>query len=187
MPLVRIQHYPTTTQVLIASENISHLAVLELSPAGMNYCRVGAANPELVCGVAWGAVSGKTSGQVVRVVTAGFVSGLVCASNINAGDRVMLASGGRITTLNSITPAGAVSGFVPINLVSGGFASGGVGIGAGPALGNSSGNIISGLTGAVFSSGLFAGTAFNTGRVLGKALASGLGLSAIPVLVTLGA
>ncbi len=167
---IRIQHYPHTGQVFIASEDISHLRVIAIHEAGPRYVELGRnADQAKVCGVAFGSVS---SGGIVRAVTQGIVSGVICALAVNAGDRVTCASAGYITPLNSITPAGT------INLVSG-VVGGNVTVqGSDTALGWTSG-LASGITG-------FAGTAFNTARVLGKALASGGAGSGIPLLVTLG-
>jgi hypothetical protein len=168
MPLLRIYRQPNFQQVFIASEAISDLATIEISTVGARYVQQARdTNPERAVGVARGGVS---SGQLVRAVVEGIVSGVICAAAVNAGDRLMIASGGKVTPLNTITPAGAVSGYAPINLISGGVGSGNVTVGIG-ALGNTSG-ILSGLGGVVFSSGLFAGTAFNTTRVMGKALTS---------------
>lgn len=164
MPLLRIEHYPGVKQVFIASEAISHLAVVEISPAGPQYVKSGVFGTSGgVAGVLYGAVtSALSSGKICRVVTQGIVSGVVCASSINAGDRVTLASGGRIAAFNTITVLGAGGG-----LVSGLQAASG---------------IISG-----WATTLVSGTPFNTAQVLGKALASGGGAgSGIPVLVTLG-
>ncbi|GAI45831.1 unnamed protein product, partial [marine sediment metagenome] len=123
MPLLRIEHYPGVRQIFIASEAISHLAVVEISPFGPQYVKSGVSGISgRVAGVLYGAVtSALGSGKICRVVTQGIVSGVVCASSINAGDRVTLASGGRIAAFNTITPAGAISGYVPINLASGGI------------------------------------------------------------------
>ncbi|MBA7608863.1 hypothetical protein ES703_16047 [subsurface metagenome] len=170
MPLLKIQSYPGVRQVFIASEDISHLAVVEISSAGPQYVKSGVSGVSgRVAGVLYGAVtSALGSGKVCRVVTQGIVSGVVCASSIEAGDRVTLASGGRIAAFNTITPL--------IDLLSGTMASGAVGV-DGQALVGTSG-LISGVTGI---------RAINTAQVLGKALASGGGAgSGIPILVTLG-
>ena len=89
MPLLRIQSYPSFRQIFIASEVISHLAVVEISSAGPQYVKSGVSGVSgRVAGVLYGAVtSALGSGKVCRVVTQGIVSGVVCASSINAGDR----------------------------------------------------------------------------------------------------
>lgn len=164
MALLKIQSYPGFRQIFIASEAISHLAVVEISSAGPRYVKSGVSGVSgRVVGVLYGAMtSALGSGKVCRVVTQGIVSGVVCASLINAGDRVTLASGGRIAALNDITVLGAGGGLVSgIQTASG---------------------IISGYATTIVS-----GTPFNTGQTLGKALASGGGLgSGIPILITLG-
>lgn len=248
MPLLRIQRYPGVRQVFIASEEIGHLATIAISDVGPRYAKLGEnADQALVCGVAYGAVSGQVSGKPFKAVTLGIVSGVALAADVNAGDRVTCASAGKITPLNTITPAGAISGYVT-GVISGYIPAGATGLASGvqagvqvsgyiPAgatgflsgqyhaavSGNgwasgflsglttidtpsifSSGAIAANISGAVaittppvfssgafvgsFSSGAVAGTAFNTARVLGKALASGFVLSGhtIPILVTLG-
>lgn len=191
MPLIRIQHYPGVAKSpFIASEDIAHLAVVEISPFGSQWVALGSDNVSgHIAGVAWGSQSGAVSGKVIEVVHAGVVSGVMCASSINAGDRVTAVSGGRIAAYNVITPAGVISGYVPINIGSGGHPLSGVAAevvitGGDTPLRWVSG-AASGLTGAQFSSGVFTGTAFITGRVLGKALASGTLNSGIPLLVEL--
>ena len=193
MALLRIQHEQGIKHIFIASDNISDLATVELLPGTARYVAMGSdTNPHLAAGVARGTV---TSGQIVRVITQGFVSGVKCAAAVQAGDRLTIATSGRVTPFNTITPAGAISGYVtgaisgyvPAPLMD--LASGGVGgaltaqVTAG-ALGWASG-LASGLTGirapqfssgsiaSIFNSGLFAGTAFNTGRILARALTSG--------------
>ena len=165
MPLIRIQSYPGVRQVFIASEEISHLAVISINKTGPRYVELGTnALQELVCGVAYGAVSGTVSGGIIRAVTQGIVSGVALAADVMAGDRVACASAGKITPLNSIQPAGLVSGLT-----------------------GSGHLILSGIGGGIIS-GYATAVAFNTARVLGKALASGFVLSGhtVPVLVTLG-
>lgn len=184
MPLIRIVHYPGVRQVFIASEEISHLATICYSAAGPNYVALGTnAEQAKVCGVAYGAVSGVVSGKNVRAVINGIVSGVICAVAVNAGDRVAVASAGKISPLNTIQPK--VSGFIPTG--SRGLISGVLGA-THNILSGFAGGILSGstsiTTASVFSSGL--AEALNTARVLGKALASGAANAGIPVLVTLG-
>lgn len=169
MPLLKIQKYPGFRQVFIAGEAISHLAVVEISSYGPQYVKSGISGVSgRVAGVLYGAVtSALGSGKVCRVVTQGIVSGVVCADVIEAGDRVTLASGGRIEAFNTITPL--------IDLLSGTIASGAVGVDEKGLVGTS--GLISGVTGI---------RAINTAQVLGKALASGGLGSGIPILITLG-
>jgi hypothetical protein len=166
MPLLRVQHYPGFKQVFIAAEAISRLAVIEVSLAGARYVKLGTdTTPERVIGVAIESVS---SGQLLRAITHGVVSGLICGGTVNAGDRLGLASGGRVQALNTIPLSGYVAAPL-LDLVSGGVASGSVTVGIG-ALACTSG-FVSGLTGIrspQFSSGLV-----QTGRMLGRALTSG--------------
>lgn len=228
MPLVRIQ---TTARgqkdVFVAAEPIGHLATVCITHGSREVLEGTTDTQEKGCGVAVGAA---LSGKLVRVITQGIVSGVVCASSIQAGERVAVANSsgyahasglvsghGFITPFNTITPVGtvtrvsglitAVSGSVTrvsgsILLASGlmtsGALSGHIGV-EGLALINP-GGLMSGVTGflgeipiftgatPVFSGAIptFTGTAFNTARVLGKALASGGMGSGIPVLVTLG-
>lgn len=183
MPLIRIQSYPGVRQVFIAAEDISHLAVIACSSEGIRRVALGTnAKQAEVCGVAYGAVSGVISGKVIRAVTHGIVSGLICAVKVSAGDRVTCASAGKIAPLNTISPT--ISGFATLHLISG-LVGGEVTVQATPggALGWTSG-IASGLTGIQFSSGKV--TPFDTAKILGKALTSGAIGAGIPVLVTLG-
>ena len=205
MPLVKIQ---TTARgqklIYVAEETISDLATVCIGTESEKIVEGTTAKQPQVAGVAIGQIA---SGSLGPVLTQGIVSGLICGIAVNQGDRVTclnnpalsgagLASGpGLIGPFNTITPAGAISGYVPnisgwINLISGGVASGNVTVGVG-FLASTSG-LVSGLGGVdiitqpIFSSGFFVGTAFNTARVLGKALASGGVGSGIPVLVALG-
>lgn len=166
MPLIRVQSYPGVRQIFIASEAISHLAVVAINETGPRYVEVGTnADQALVCGVLYGGVTSSLgSGKICRVVTHGVVSGVALATDVNTGDRVTCASAGRITPLNSIQPAGVVSGLT-----------------------GASHNILSGYAGGIIS-GYATASTINTARVLGKALASGFVLSGhtVPVLVTLG-
>ena len=166
MPLLRIQSYPGFRQIFIASEAISHLAVVAINETGPRYVEVGTnADQALVCGVLYGEVTSSLgSGKICRVVTHGIVSGVAIATDVNAGDRVTCASAGKITPINTIQPAGLVSGIL-----------------------GSGHNIMSGLGDGIIS-GYATASALHTARVLGKALASGFILSGhtVPVLVTLG-
>lgn len=178
MPLVRIQRDRGTKQIFIAANNIGDLATVEIvaGTAGQAQVQMGADGDEhLAAGVSRGSA---TSGQLVRVITGGIVSGVKTNQAVQAGDRLAIATSGMVTPFNTITPAGAVSGYIP---------AGATGIVSGIQV--ASGDI-SGLatidTPSQFSSGSFAGTAFNTGRVVGKALTSGLSGLGIQMLVCLG-
>ena len=169
--LIRVQRYPGVRQVFIASEEISHLAVIAINETGPRYAELGTnADQAKVCGVAYGAVSGAVSGKPFRAVTEGIVSGVAIATDVNAGDRVTCASAGKITPINTVTHT--------VNLISGLVGGAVTAQASDGALGHTSG-ILSGLTGI---------QPVDTARVLGKALASGFVLSghAIPLLVTLG-
>lgn len=201
MPLLKIQSYPGVKEIFIASEAISDLATVELVVGpGRRVAMGSTTRQELAAGVARGAA---VSGAIVRVVTHGIVSGVKADQDVNAGDRLAIATSGMVTPFNTITPegnvsgniTGAISGYVPINLASGGGLSGMIGVGDGPALVITSGGSRSGVTGvqfcsgglaATFGSGLLVGTAFNTGRVVGKALTSGLSGVGIQMIVSLG-
>ena len=173
--MLRVQHYPGFKQVLIAADIISRLAVIEISSVGPGYVDSYGTNPQNVVGVAAG---DALSGQPIKAVTHGLVSGVICASAVNAGDRVGSAVSGQIQSLNTIP----VSGFVPaplLDLISGGVGSGSIVMGA-SRLACTSG-LQSGLTGIrapQFGSGLAL-----TGLVLGRALGSGGVGSGIQVMV----
>ncbi len=175
MALLKIQTEQGVKRIFIAAEGISDLATVELSPGGARYVAMGSTtNQHLVAGVARGLAA---SGQLIWVVTEGFVSGVKTNQTVNAGDRLAIATSGRVTPFNTITPTGypLISGSL---LMSGYFASGflsGVLSGYGyPTSGFVQANI----------SGAFVGTAFNTGRVLGKALTSGLSGLGIQMIVS---
>ena len=166
MPLIRVYRDGNVIKsVFFAGEAISHLASLEIASGGGRYVRPGSDTYE--CRAAGVAIGGVSSGELVRAVTQGIVSGVICIGPVNAGDRVTLASGGRITPLNTITPL--------INLISGTMASGQVGVDL-QALSCTSG-LVSGVTGI---------RPFDTAMVLGKAIASGLSGYGVQLLVTLG-
>jgi hypothetical protein len=159
MAIIKVTAYPGHIAVLQAVEGINDLHAVMISPLG------GVA--EATSGQGWrgvGIARGTVlSGQLARVMTHGIISGVICAAAVQAGDRLTaegntsgpgLASGpGLVTPFNTITPAGSLGGN---SLVSGLQAASG---------------IISGI--ATIVSGTFTGTAFNTGRVLGRALTSG--------------
>lgn len=174
------------TDIFISEEPIGNLCVVCISATGRKIKLSTAATPELVAGVNIG--GDALSGKPTRVLTHGEVSGLICDAAVTAGDRLAGAVSGRVTPLDTITPAGAVSGYIPTGAT--GRLSGLTGA-AHSILSGYAGGILSGsieiTTPSVFSSGSFVGTAFNTQRVLGKALDTGLGAgSGIRVLVTLG-
>jgi hypothetical protein len=165
MALVRIQREHGVKHIFTAAEGIGNLATIEIIPGtlGQAQVKMGTTGDEhLAAGVAIGAV---TSGKLVWAVTQGIISGVKTAQAVNAGDRLAIATSGMVTPFNTITPAGSLGG--------GGLVSG---------LQAASG-IISGY--ATLTSGTFTGTAFNTGRVLGKALTSGLSGLGIQMLVSL--
>ena len=174
MPLLKIQSYPGFKQVFIAGEGIADLATVELLP-GERQVRMGhTGNEHLAAGVARGEVA---SGALVRVVTQGIVSGVKTAldAEVLAGDRLTIATSGVVVPLNTIAPYAAsgniygtlASGSVRVSFVSGEALLSGV------------------VSGSAFivASGAPLGTAFNTGRVLGKALTSGGSGTGIQMLV----
>jgi hypothetical protein len=166
MPLLRIYRQPSFRQVFIASEAISDLATIEISTVGQGYVQQARdSNPERAVGVARGSVN---SGGIVHAVVQGIISGVIAAATVNAGDRLMIASGGMVTPLNTITAAGLFSG------IAGGLVSG---------IQAASG-IISGYA-TVNLSGYATMAAFNTTRVVGKALTSGGAGSGIAMLVAM--
>lgn len=184
MALTRIVQ-TRVTEVFIAEEPISHLAVVAFGTTGRSVKIAQSTNPELLGGVAVGTV---LSGKLARVVTHGIVSGVLTGAIVSAGDRVTSFTSGRIQPLNTITPAGAisrVSGSMLLTsglLLSGGV-SGFVGVTAGALIHET---LISGVDGFRGEIPTLTGTAWNTARILGKALdniASGLGGR---VLVSLG-
>lgn len=165
MALLRIQHEQGIKRIFIAAEGISDLATVELSPGGARYVSMGSStNPHLAAGVARGLAA---SGQLIWIITEGFVSGVKTNQVVAAGDRLMIATSGRVTPFNTITPAGTLGGG---GLVSGIVVTSGI-------------TAISGY--ATIVSGVFTGTAFNTGRCVGKALTSGLSGLGIQMFVSL--
>lgn len=196
MALTRIVQ-TRVTEVFISEEPISNLCVVALGTTGRSVKIGSSDNQELIAGIAVGGAA--LSGKPVRVVTHGIVSGVICGALVSAGDRVTctnvtsgggLASGaGKITPINTITPAGTVarvSGSIFLTsglLLSGALYSGFVGVG-GAALIHTA--LISGVDGFRGEIPAFTGTAFNTQKVLGKALDHGGIGSGIRVLVALG-
>lgn len=206
MPLIRIQKELGVKHIFIAAEGIGDLATIELV-AGERQVKMGTTGDEhLAAGVSRGSA---LSGKLVRVITDGIISGVKIASGytVNLGDRLTIATSGKVRPFNTITPAGAISGYVtgaisgyvpaPVMDLASGLVGGGLTAQAtAGALGWTSG-LASGLTGirapqfssgsiaSIFNSGLFAGTAFNTGRVIGKALVSGGSGASVQMLVCL--
>lgn len=176
MPLVIISEKAGIKKQYKAGEGLSQHAVIYLSDA--DYVNeVDDTHRAQMVGVAEGIASGGVaSGDPVRVVGFGVVSGVICAAAVSPGDRVTgtemtsgagLASGkGKITPINTISPV--------IDLISGTLANGGVGVDD-TALSLTSG-VLSGVTGV---------RAWNTGEVLGKILTSGGVGSGVQLLVTL--
>ena len=256
MPLLRIKGSPgRVEEIFVADELIGHLASIYIcgGPQNRDVREGTTAQQAAVGGVS---IGGALSGKLVRVITHGYVSGLIAAAAIQAGDRITcanvtsgggLSSGaGKVTPINTITPEGnfldgtfagtpvtpgflsggfagtpvtpgflsggfagtpqAVSGslvFISGTLVSG-LLSGAVAVeglslalhqqwlsGVAGFLGNSytPAGVVSGaisqITPAGAVSGAFLGTAFNTGRILGRALTSGGMGSGIRALISL--
>lgn len=191
MPLIRIQKDKGIKHVFIAGEGIADLASVELV-AGERQVKMGTTGHEyLAAGVARGSAN---SGALVRVITDGIVSGVKIASGYTVayGDRLTIATSGGVVPLDTITPAGAISGYITGN-ISGYVPGTGLASGIQVASGIISGYatltqpaFASGSYAGAFNSGAFVGTAFYTGRVLGKALTSGgSGMAAIQMLVSL--
>lgn len=173
MSLVKIKP-SRITDIFISEEPIGNLCVICVSATGRKVKLSTSTTQELVAGVNIGGA--VLSGKPARVVTHGEVSGLICDAAVTAGDRLAGTTSGRVTPLNTITPAGLL--LLTSGLMTSGALSGHVGV-EGLALINP-GGLISGVTG-------FLGTAFNTQRILGKALDTGLGAgSGIRALVALG-
>ncbi len=167
--LYRIQKYPGRVEVMVAGEALSDLHTVEVTALGNAAAVQEGRTATLIEGM--GVVRGTVaSGAIARVQTAGRISGLICATAINAGDRVAvanltsgpgLASGnGLVQSLNSILLSGNAYGVVSgIQTASG---------------------LISGGTSPLVSGSLL------TGGVIGKALTSGGIGSGIQVLLTGG-
>jgi len=177
MPLLKIQSYPGVREIFIASEAISDLATVELVVGeGRRVAMGSTTNQHLAAGVARGAV---VSGELIRVITHGIVSGVKGDQDVNAGDRLAIAVSGMVTPFNTITPEADISGAI-FGTVSGIVASGfGSGLLSGLSI------PISGIAVTALS-GQLAGSVFNTGRTVGKALTSGLSGVGIEMLVSLG-
>lgn len=177
MPLLRIQSYPGIRQIFIAGEGIANLATVELFQGGRQVKMGATGEGHLAAGIARGAA---VSGDLVRVITHGIVSGVEIGSGytVNLGDRLTLAVSGKVIPLNTIQPtavSGAIGGLVSGLTVSGWLTSGDF---------TASGLVLSGYA-TIIASGQLTGAAFNTGRVLGKALISGGSGAAIQMLVSL--
>jgi len=185
-------------EAFVSEEPIGQLAAVYISTGGRGIKEGDSTTQHLVGGIALARV---LSGKVTRVVTHGIVSGVICGAVVSAGDRVTcinltsgggLSSGkGKITPINTITPAGSVtrvSGFITLAsgalLGTSGLWSGYIGIDGTTLFGH--GGLISGVTGFTGEAPTFTGTAFNTQRVLAKALDNGGIGSGIRVLVALG-
>lgn len=175
MALVVISEKAGVREVHKAGEGLSQHAVVYLSDAEFVKEVDDTHRPEMV-GVGEGIISGGVaSGDPVRVMGFGVVSGVICAAAVVPGDRVTgteLTSGaGFASGKGKIRPINIMSGLV--NLISGTLASGAVGV-DGSELSCTSG-IVSGVTGIYH----------DTGKVLGRVLTSGGPGSGIMLLVTL--
>ncbi len=196
MALIKVR--PTrTVEAFISEEPIGGLAVVCISTGGRSVKEGTSTTQELVVGVAPAVVA---SGVRCPVITHGIVSGVICGAVVSAGDRVTctnltsgggLASGaGKVTPINTITPAGSVarvsgSMLLTSGALLSGVTSGYVGV-MGAAL-ITPGGLVSGITGFLGEIPPFTGTAFNTARVVGKALDNGGIGSGIRLLVDIGA
>lgn len=198
MSLVKIKT-SRVEEIFTSEEPIGNLAAVIVSTGARSVKEGTSTTQQFAGGVNVGGAA--LSGKPVRVVLQGIVSGVICGAAVSAGDRLTvanvtsgggLASGaGKVTPMNSITPAGTlprVSG--SILLASGlmtnvsGAISGHVGV-QGLALVNP-GALISGVTGFLGETPTFTGTAFNTGRVFARALENGNIGSGIRILVQPG-
>lgn len=159
MPLIRIQKNTGVKQIFIAAEGIADLATIELVP-GDRLVKMGATGDErLAAGVSRGSA---LSGDLVRVITQGIVSGVKTNQAVQAGDRLTIATSGVVTPFNTFTVSGLFSGVVASGIWSG-LASG----------------LQPVLSGWVTASQI-------TGRLIGKAITSGLSGLGIQMLVSLG-
>jgi hypothetical protein len=196
MSLVKIREL-AITESFVAEEPIGNLHVVYISTGGRSVKEGDSTTQHLVGGVAVG--GDRLSGALVKVVTKGIVSGVVCGALVSAGDRVTccnltsgggLASGkGLITPINTITPAGTLAGALNLMsglpVLSGGALNDAIAVTWNPTI-NKLG-VHSGVHSGVGDwGGTFTGTAFNTQRVLGKALDNGGIGSGIRLLVALG-
>lgn len=213
MALVKVK---TTriTEIFISEEPIGAITSVCISPrSGGRGIKGGSSlTQEFVAGVS---IPGGLSGAAIRVVTHGIVSGVICGAVVSAGDRVTSYTSGKVTPINTITPVGGISGYFlgtakpisgsvaapTLNLISGvGLAANIVATNAQALAAASGAGAMSGITGIQapaftgesytpdggFHSGAFAGIAFATARVLGKALDHGGVGSGIRLLVDIG-
>ena len=105
MSLIKISHEGNIKHVYQAAMGLSDLATVELTPGaagGIGRVTMGSdSNPQLAAGVVRGQVN---SGDLVRVVSLGEVSGVrVATSAVQAGNRLQIATSGRVNPL--INPA----------------------------------------------------------------------------------
>lgn len=195
MALVKVK-LTRIEEAFVSEEPIGQLAAVYISTGGRGVKEGDSTTQELVGGVA---LAQALSGKLTRVVTHGIVSGVICGALVSAGDRVTctnitsgggLSSGkGKITPINTITPAGIISRVSgSLRAISGTFTSavisGMLGIdGTSLALHQ---RLLSGIDGFRGEVPDFTGTAFNTQRVLGKSLDNGGIGSGVRLLVALG-
>jgi hypothetical protein len=184
MAIIKVAAYPGQVVVLQAVEGISNLHTVMFSPIGgvTGVAEAVSGSEHLAIGVARGTVQ---SGKLARIVTEGFVSGVICGAAVQAGDRLTITSltsgpalgsgAGLVMPFNTITPAGLVAG-TAVGTISGVLTS------ANMMLSGFAGGIISGYASDTIS-GSLTGIAFNTGRVLGRALTSGVVGSGIQMYV----
>lgn len=161
MPLIKVEKERGIKHVFIAAEGIADLASVEIvsGSAGEAQVKMGTTGDEhLAAGISRGAVN---SGALVRVITQGIVSGVKTAQAVQAGDRLTIATSGVVTPFKTITPEGVL-------VLASGILSG----------------VASGFQGSL-SGAAITGTAFNTGRLLGRALTSGLSGYGIQMIVCL--
>jgi len=184
MPLHIITEKAGIKKVYKAGEAIAQHCVVYLSDS--DWVKIGDATNRLaVIGVVDGVKSGGiASGDPVRVMQFGVVSGPICDAAVLPGDRVIAARSGRITPL----VVGGISGYVTtvsgyINLRSGTGTSGDVVLDGGN-LACTSG-IVSGVAGYYITVQPTLASGFRE-AVIGRALVSGGAGSGIQLLVTLG-
>ena len=220
MALVRVRT-SRITEIFIAEEPIGALTSVCLGTAGKSIKGGSSATQEFVAGIS---IAGGALSAAIRVVTHGIVSGVICGTLVSAGDRLTSYTSGKVTPINTITPAGAISGLITavaasvavsgyishvsgwLNLFSGAITSGFIGVDANTRLAlsgaqlsglggfeiitqplfQSGGGVVTIGTQPEFQSGAFVGTAFNTARVLAKALDHGGVGSGIRVHVDIG-
>lgn len=185
MSLIKVKQ-TRITEVFTSSEPIANLAVVAIFTDGQSVKIASSDNQELIGGIAVGGAA--LSGKPVRIVTHGIVSGVLTGAIVSAGDRVTSLTSGRIQPLNSITPAGTISRvsgsiYLTSGLMVSGAISGFIGIG-GTALVHQA--LVSGVDGFRGEIPTLTGTAFNTQRILGKALDNILSGVGGRILVSLG-